>query len=771
LDKAFAFGVDRRSAGQPVDSRDRRLCLEPQVGTYRRLFEASRVPFFLSESFRRDFVGGVVSSAVAIPLAIGFGMFAFVSLGDQYFAWGAVSGLISALVVSVVSVLLGERSTMVYAPRVTTTFFLGLLLNSLLHSDALRTPSVSAVLAVFFAIVLAGGVFQALFGLMRLGTLIKFTPHPVMAGFQNMAAALLFLVQIGNVLGLDHSIAFTRAFGSLGSARPLSVLVAVLTFATMWHARKLTTIVPPLLVGLGCGAAAYYLLLLAGFGAALGPVIGVPTASATMNNVLADFSSRSIAELLAHSAPVILTSALALAIIASIDALLCLKLASQPGVLDIGGDGLLVRLGLANAGSAGFGGITGGINIGASVTNRAFGGHSRVSVVVNAAMLLAALTLLFPLVAYIPRVALSGVIMVVAVQHIDPWTKQTVRRLMKPNAPRRATIALDLAVAMFVSVVSIALNVVLAVFIGVALAVFLFVVRMSRSNIRRLYRCDVVRSRKSRDAGEMALLEAKGASILVVELQGALFFGTAERLAHAINAETSIPTSGVILGLRRVTEIDSTGARIVADIDAALSRRNIKLVLVRSDEAEPVARLSDVANLTSRIFPDLDRAIEWAEDDLLEKHASVCAAELPLESISILRDFTASQIGLLASHLERVDWPADHVVFKQGDPGSDLFLVTRGHASVYLTTEAGTVRLATFAAGSVFGELAILDHGPRSATVTADQPMAAFRLSTKAFAALCELDPHVAIKLVSALARELSDRLRRANLTIRQLEL
>ena len=418
-----------------------------------------------------------------------------------------------------------------------------------------------------------------------------------------------------------------------------------------------------------------------------------------------------------------------------------LKLASQPGVLDIAGDGLLVRLGLANAGSAGFGGITSGINIGASVTNRAFGGHSRVSVVVNAAMLLAALTVLYPLVAYIPRVALSGVIMVVAVQHIDPWTKQAVGRLMKLTAPRRAAIALDLAVAMLVSVVSIALNVVLAVFIGIALAVFLFVVRMSRSNIRRLYRCDGVRSRKSRDAGQMALLEAKGASILVVELQGALFFGTAERLAHTINAETSTPTSDVILALRRVTEIDFTGARIVADIDAALTRRNIKLLLVRSDEAEAVARLSDVPNLTSRTFPDIDRAIEWAEDDLLEKHAASARAELPLESISILRDFTAGQIGLLASHLERVDWPADHVVFKQGDPGSDLFLMIRGRASVYLTTEAGKVRLVTFAPGAVFGELAILDHGPRSATVTADEPMSAFRLSTKAFADLCELDP------------------------------
>ena len=67
---------------------------------------------------------------------------------------------------------------------------------------------------MFFAIILLGGVFQALFGLMRLGSLIKFAPHPVMAGFQNMAAVLLFLVQLGNVLGLDHNVRFTHVFGS-----------------------------------------------------------------------------------------------------------------------------------------------------------------------------------------------------------------------------------------------------------------------------------------------------------------------------------------------------------------------------------------------------------------------------------------------------------------------------------------------------------------------------------------------------------------------------
>src|SRR4030081_123261 len=169
---------------------------------------------------RNDIFAGLVSSAVAIPLAMAFGMFAFVTLGDEYFAYGAMAGLISAVIAGVVSVLLGDRSTRVYAPRITTTFFLGLLLYSLLHRAPMMDaePDVAATLLVFFAIILLGGLFQALFGLLRLGLLIKFAPHPVMAGFQNMAAVLLFLVQLGNVLGFGHKIPFTRGFGAMGGA-------------------------------------------------------------------------------------------------------------------------------------------------------------------------------------------------------------------------------------------------------------------------------------------------------------------------------------------------------------------------------------------------------------------------------------------------------------------------------------------------------------------------------------------------------------------------
>lgn len=98
---------------------------------------------------RADIIAGLVSSTVAIPLAMAFGMFAFVTLGDEYFAYGAMAGLISAVIAGFVSVLLGDRSTRVYAPRITTTFFLGLLLFSLLHRDPNGVASVPATLLVF----------------------------------------------------------------------------------------------------------------------------------------------------------------------------------------------------------------------------------------------------------------------------------------------------------------------------------------------------------------------------------------------------------------------------------------------------------------------------------------------------------------------------------------------------------------------------------------------------------------------------------------------
>src|SRR5215218_3251624 len=210
---------------------------------------------FQQSALRNDLLGGLVSGSLAIPLAVGYGMFAFTALGDSYFTHGALAGLYAAGTVGIVCVVLGDRTTTVYAPRVTTTFLLGVLLYQLVHSDAvvLRGGNVHFIVLAFFSIILLGGAFQALFGLVRLGSLIRFTPRPVMAGLQNAAAALLFLVQLGDVCGFDHNIPFKALFSHLAEVKPLSVVVAIITFVVMWKARAIIPKIPPLLIGLGIG--------------------------------------------------------------------------------------------------------------------------------------------------------------------------------------------------------------------------------------------------------------------------------------------------------------------------------------------------------------------------------------------------------------------------------------------------------------------------------------------------------------------------------------
>src|ERR1700754_2570369 len=203
-------------------------------------------------NLRHDLIGGLVSAAVAVPLALAFGMFAFVALGDAYFAYGAVAGLYAALITGLVSVALGDRSATIYAPRVTTTFFLGRLLYHLVHSDMeiLRAGGHHLIVLTFFAIMLLGGLLQALIGLVRFGSVLRYTPHPVMAGLQNAAAALIFLVQLGNVCGFDRHVPFTDLFNHVSEIKPLSLLVGAVTFLATWKAKTYAAKVPPLLAGL-----------------------------------------------------------------------------------------------------------------------------------------------------------------------------------------------------------------------------------------------------------------------------------------------------------------------------------------------------------------------------------------------------------------------------------------------------------------------------------------------------------------------------------------
>ncbi len=725
-----------------------------------------------------DIEGGLMSALVAVPLAIGFGMFAFVSLGEGYFANGAIAGIFTTFILCFACVLLGDKTTTVYAPRINSTFFLGIFTYGLVHGDnaAIAAGGTPLVLAIVFAVVILGGALQSLFGLVRLGTLIKFVPHPVMAGFQNAAAALLFLVQLANVCGLERHISFMQMYKHIGEVRPVSLVIATLTFLAMWNAKKLLPKIPPLLVGLGAGTAIYYALLFTGFGGWLGPVIGSYPAVPMEHVRFSYLGGLSQAHHFWEFAPTIFGGALALAIIAAIDALLCAKLATPAGEKAPESNSLLMRLGAGNMAAGLFGGITSGINIGASLTNRGFGGRTPLSVVVHGAVLVTAGAGFWWSGAYIPQVVLSACIMVIAIQHFDAWSLKLPSQVFSGTASFRRASALDLLVVAVVAALSVLLNIVLAVFIGIGIAILLFVVKMSRGIVRRSYRCDAVHSRKARGPEERAFLDRAGREILVMELQSALFFGSGETLATEIEAAQKIETRTVILDLRRLTEIDTTGAQVLNGIKVSLERAGKNLLIAVNEKSRPAARLRDfgvMANSPGGIFPDVDRAIEWAEDDLMRKEmpAASSSSEIPIEKVGLLASFSPSEKAALAQKIRRETYAPGDAVFHEGDAGDEMFLIASGSASIFIKQPGGgNIRLATFTRGTVFGELALLDEGNRSASVIANEELVCYGLTKTDFTALAREAPMVAIKLIAALGRELSLRLRAANRTIHQLE-
>ena len=164
--------------------------------------------------------------------------------------------------------------------------------------------------------------------------------------------------------------------------------------------------------------------------------------------------------------------------------------------------------------------------------------------------------------------------------------------------------------------------------------------------------------------------------------------------------------------------------------------------------------------------------MEWAEDDILKSYFDERNGdEIELEKVDLFSAFAAAEIKTAMSFAKRETYSRGSAIFREGDPGNKLFIITSGRASAYLSQADGrAIRLVTFATGTIFGELAILDAGPRSASVVADDDIVCYALRDADFAALGDSDPAVAIKLLAAIGRELSGRLRRANRTIHQLE-
>jgi SulP family sulfate permease len=356
----------------------------------------------------------------------------------------------------------------------------------------------------------------------------------------------------------------------------------------------------------------------------------------------------------------------------------------------------------------------------------------------------------------LPQFVIGGLLLFVGIDFLVKWLWSARRRMTRVDYWLMAGIVVIIATVGFLPGVTV----------GLVAAVALFVVRYSRTDVvkhsltAREYQSNIERPRLHAE-----FLEQNGDSVLVLELQGFIFFGTAGRIIKHVRSslEKELKPRFVILDFRLVTGVDSSAVVLFERIALLARDQGLTVILsgLRSPQRGQFSELRAGYDVVVRDEPDLDHGVAWCEDRLLE-HAEIADAGDQTLPVGLTDE--------LGTHLESRTLPAGFYLMREGDPTPGIFLIRSGRATVLLEApDGGQVRLRTLLEGTVLGEISLYRNEPCTATVVTDTECEVLHLTPEAFDDLCRNDPSAAASLHAFVARTLAGRVSYANRAIRAL--
>jgi len=266
------------------------------------------------------------------------------------------------------------------------------------------------------------------------------------------------------------------------------------------------------------------------------------------------------------------------------------------------------------------------------------------------------------------------------------------------------------------------------------------------------------------------VLRELGGGIKVYQLQGNLTFTTAEAVVRDLIGCFE-DTQQLILDFKRVLTLNESACRLFYEMLLKLAAQD-KPALFSHISHLPLLRRYLKAKLGKRFekvfqpFDDNDHALEWCENQLLKKNlpARPLSRAIKVAQYELCEHFTAEELKIFGALLERRTFAADETIINIGDEAREMFFLARGSVSVFVPQSGDARRrLATFSAGMIFGEMALIDGAPRSAMIVADSEVECDVLSLEEFSKLASFHPVIKIKILKNLNLSLCRRLRKAN--------
>lgn len=298
---------------------------------------------------------------------------------------------------------------------------------------------------------------------------------------------------------------------------------------------------------------------------------------------------------------------------------------------------------------------------------------------------------------------------------------------------------------------------------------------IGRSVIRTRSTAAEFNSTRVRAAEESRVLREQGSAIHLYQLQGNLSFAAAETVVREI-LESADAIEDLILDFKRVLTISESAARLFHSLLVRFSGGGKHIVFshlsgVPTFRRYMKTRLGGRFDELFRLFADNDSALEWCENRLIARRLPGANGETPPPDYDLFEGLTREEKQTIETFLRRRAWGPGEIIIAAGDEARELLLLARGMASVVLPSATEhRKRLATFSAGMAFGEMALIDHSPRSAMIVADTEVECDELNASDFETLGASHPQIKIKLLENIARSLSLKLRKANRQLSALE-
>jgi len=489
--------------------------------------------------FRKDLLAGITIGIIALPLAMAFAIASGV---------GPERGLYTAIVAGFLISLLGGSRLQIGGP--TGAFVV--IVYDIVQRQGYEGLVMATLLAAFFLI---------LMGIFRLGTLIKYIPHPLVVGFTTGIAVIIFSSQMKDFFGLkmgsvpaDFLEQWSTYFQMFPTLDFTTFGVSIGTLALIVLMRTYCPVIPWGIVAIVIGAAACYIFC-----------IPVETIASRFGELPRTLPTPSLPHFSFdyHTLDHLVPDAVTIAFLAGIESLLSAVIADGMAGSRHRPNCELIAQGVANCGSALFGGIPATGAIARTASNVKMGAKTPISGMVHALTVFAFILFCAPLAGYIPLPALAAVLVMVA------WNMSEIHHFCHLfKAP-----AGDVAVLVIAFVFTVFVNITVAVEVGMILAAFLFMKRMSDVSgivsLRHLLREENTDVLEAREIPE---------HVEVYEIEGPFFFGVAGSLKDIL-ATVEFPPRVFILRMRKVPVIDASGMHALKEFYEKCAAQKTILIL------------------------------------------------------------------------------------------------------------------------------------------------------------------------------------------------